>query len=390
MPSGSIRAKFTTTANHLDASPRNDFHVLVPIYGSIQYLENIDYLATYSNRVVLCTTTHETAEFYEELQRIALRHDFTIFYGQTDDQANQTGKRQTGGTTRDKLVRDVLPTLSLPYVVCIDADTVTEKPLGELVGAMAAGGYDLVSVPLKPKNQETWLGRLQAHEYRVAMALRRIMPWMVSGGCHAARTSALADVMNRHSLFFQGNDIEIGVIADALGYRVGHIPFQVPTTVPVGLRPWFRQRLAWAGGEFRLFMINCNLIRRHPILWAYGIVIMFLGLALRWYTAATTPRIIGAVLAIYLILALFINWRQRDRWLLLLPFYAAISSLIMLTLALPSYLWMASKSHNAGIILKKSRGRDLNQTGVLNRPAAPAATEAQKAQEELCALGTST
>jgi hypothetical protein len=39
---------------------------------------------------------------------------------------------------------------------------------------------------------------------------------------------------------------------------------------------------------------------------------------------------------IYLSFVVFTNWGHRDRWLLLMPLYAAFSSLVMLALALPS------------------------------------------------------
>ena len=235
---GYVRARRASTGRTA-GSTCDDFHMLVPIYGSIRYLENVSYLATYGERVVLCTTTNEAPSFYADLLRIARSHGFAVFYGAAGGRSAVAGRRQTAGTTRDRLVRDALTTLTRPYVVCIDADTVTDRPLGELVGGLAAHGLDVGSVPLTPSNPEHWLGRLQTHEYRVAMLLRRIMPWMVSGGCHVARTAALADIMNRHSLFFQGNDVETGVIADLLGYRVGHIPFSVPTTVPTTPAPGF-------------------------------------------------------------------------------------------------------------------------------------------------------
>ena len=79
------------------------------------------------------------------------------------------------------------------------------------------------------------------------------------------------------------------MIADLLGYRVGHIPFLVPTTVPTTLRAWFRQRFAWAGGEFRLFIVNWKLVRHHPFMWTYGVAVMFATLPLRWWSALTAP-----------------------------------------------------------------------------------------------------
>lgn len=176
------------------------------------------------------------------------------------------------------------------------------------------------------------------------------MPWMLCGGCHAGRTSALADIMKRHTLFFQGNDVEVGILASRLGYRVGHVLFPVPTTVPASAMSWIRQRSAWAGGEFRLFLINFSVLRQHPFMWTYGLLVMFIGLPFRWHDIIVAPVSLIGVLFVYFVLTLILNWRTKDRWLPLLPIYAAFSSLVMLTIAGPSYVLMAVRSRNLGLI----------------------------------------
>ena len=350
---GAVRARYAAPAP-TDGVTCEDFNVIVPIYGSIGYLQNVEYLSAYGDRVVLCTTGSETPEFMAALERIAAANGFRVFVGHPERRSRR-GRRDTGGTTRDRLVRDVLQTLDRPYTVCIDADTVTHRPLDELVGCVEREGYDFVSVPLEPANRKGLLARLQVHEYRLAMALRRVVPWLVSGGCHAGRTAAMARVMSRHSLFFQGNDVEAGLIAETLGYRVGHIPFAVPTIVPSTPRSWFRQRLAWAGGEFRLFVVNVRIIRRHPFIWTYGLAISFVGVLFRWFTVVTVPAALVTVLVVYEVLLLALLWRQRDLWLLAMPLYTAFNSLVLIVLAPPSYLRMALTSRNAGIILAKRR-----------------------------------
>ena len=47
------------------------FRLLVPIWGDIRYLTNVDELARYGRRVTLCTTGDETELFYAGLHRIA-------------------------------------------------------------------------------------------------------------------------------------------------------------------------------------------------------------------------------------------------------------------------------------------------------------------------------
>jgi cellulose synthase/poly-beta-1,6-N-acetylglucosamine synthase-like glycosyltransferase len=336
------------------APPRrvDDFEVLVPIYGSVRYLENVDYLRQYGRRVVLCTTRHESAAFIAELTEIAVRNGFRIFWGEASSRAPVgANRRATSGTIRDRLVRDALTDIvTAPYVVCIDADTVTERPLGELVGSLVDNGYDFASVRLIPANTGTVLARLQGYEYRTAMTLRRIAPWQVSGACHVGRSAAHRRIMQHHSLFFQGNDVEAGLLGQLLGYRVGHIPFDVPTTVPERPAAWLRQRLAWAGGEFRLFVVNAHLVRRHPFFWLYGLVIVTAGLPLRWFSLATAGWALLGTLVVYGLVSAHVHWSRRSRLLLLLPLYAAFNSLVITPLGALWYLRMALADRNAGLI----------------------------------------
>lgn len=337
-------------APEVESLSESDFAVLVPIYGSVSYLETADYLGQYGSRVVLCTTTAETKEFYDDLQAVADAHGFRIFRGEVDAPATRAGRRATSGVVRDRLIRDALQTVTAPYVVCLDADTWSVAPLDELVGSIAQRELDLASVRLVPARTTGVLGHLQRHEYRTAMRLRLLAPWLLSGACHAGRTVALADVMRRHSLFFQGNDVEAGILGAELGYRVGHVPFEVLTTVPCRARAWGRQRLAWAGGEVRLFLANPQVARRHPVVWGYGAVVSILMVPLRWRALLLpTPALLTIAVA-YWALVLWSHRDHLDRWALLLPLYSAFSSLVITPLGLPAYLRMAMTHHNWGRI----------------------------------------
>ncbi len=343
------RALLRPAADVDNVEPVGDFEVLVPIYGSISYLENVEFLRAYGDRVVLCTTSSESEEFYHALRGLMDEHGFRVFVGDVDRAAGQ-GKRATGGVVRDRLVRDALAEVRAPYVVCIDADTVTDRPLDDLVGAMAAADYEVVSIRLLPSNRGTLLARLQAHEYRIAMDLRRIMPWLVSGACHAGRTEALRDIMSRHSLFFQGNDVETGILADALGYRVGHIPFEVPTTVPERFVPWWRQRLAWAGGGVRLFVANPQLGLKHPFLWLYGLVLGLCMVPLRWDSLGDAGWGLLIVAMLYIACCFGLYRGHWDLALFLMPLYSVVTSIVLIPLGLVWYLKMAWADRNAGLI----------------------------------------
>ena len=356
----------------------DDFDVLVPIYGDVKYLENVAFLRRYGRRVLLCTTSGESAEFNQELERIARANGFRIFRGAVD-RAASNGKRATGGTVRDRLVRDALGQVRAEYVVCIDADSSCPRPLDELVGEMVARELDMASVRLVPSNAATsWLTRLQAHEYRFAMHIRTVVPWLVSGACHVARTDVHREIMSRHSLFFQGNDVEIGILAKGLGYRVGHIRFDVATAVPETLKPWFRQRLAWAGGEVRLFIANPQIALRHPFFWFYGALLVIMASPLRWESVFQPGTSMLLVAISYCLLLLYFHFEHRDRYLFLFPFYGLFTSLVMVPLGVFAYSAMVLRDHNFGFI-RLGRGAELRAAWE------PRAARAQRERESSAA-----
>ena len=331
------------------------FRVLVPIWGNVRYLTNVDAaLAPYGDRVTLCTTGDESDEFYQALNRIAARHGFAVFVDAPRGAKRGSG-RSTGGTTRDRLICHVLVAGDIrePYVVPLDADSVPDGSLAVPVGELVRRGLDVASVRVMPANRtESVLTRLQWLEYRLAMQIKFLCPWMLSGACHIARTQVLADVMSRHSLFFQGNDVETGLLAERLGYRVGFIPFCIDTDVPATVRPWLRQRLAWAGGQFRLFIVNIRYIRWHPFMWLYGGGVTYIALALRYQSFGHSNWRVSATATGYLLLVLFLYARSGAGawWVLLMPFYVLVQSFVIVPLGAVWYVKMAIPARNAGLI----------------------------------------
>jgi hypothetical protein len=167
------------------------FRVIVPIWGNARYLTNITQISRYGPQVTLCTTGDERPEFYAELNQIAVRHGFRVFRDKPRlaARASVHKGKDTAGTTRDRLVRNVLATISEPYVIPLDADSMPGGDLGLLAGELRRRRFDLASVRLVPSNPDaSLLARCQQLEYRLAMQIRVIAPWMVSGACHAART----------------------------------------------------------------------------------------------------------------------------------------------------------------------------------------------------------
>jgi cellulose synthase/poly-beta-1,6-N-acetylglucosamine synthase-like glycosyltransferase len=334
-----------------------DYQILVPIWGNIIFLENVKYLSKYGSKVMLCTSGNESKEFYMNLDALVQKYDFKLFKDKTNFKVGEkvgSNQRAISGSIRDTIIRNALNTVMKPFVVTLDADSTATIDISYLVGELKQRELDIASIRIVPSNSNvSALTKLQTFEYYVAMNLRFLCPWLISGACQAAKTDVLKNIMNRHSLFFQGNDVEIGLLAQVLGYKVGHIPFIISTSVPDNFKSWFRQRLAWGGGEFRLFLINFKFILKHPLFWIYGAVITICMFPLRWIAFSSLSSNIYIILGLYVGLILYLHWEKRNWWLILMPIYMLFNSLIITPLGIIWYFYMAYKDKNYGIINNK-------------------------------------
>ncbi|MEZ5250289.1 MAG: hypothetical protein R2713_14090 [Ilumatobacteraceae bacterium] len=121
-------SRHATLRVDLDSPRLENFTVIVPIYGHIKYLTNVDYLRQYGERVLITTTTAETDEFNAAIEEVCDREGFRLFRGHVPGRVvpGSGGKKSTGGVIREIIVRGTLDVVEHPYVVCIDADTETE------------------------------------------------------------------------------------------------------------------------------------------------------------------------------------------------------------------------------------------------------------------------
>lgn len=349
------RNKYTFSGNKND-----NYQILVPIWGHIKYLENIEYLSRYGSHVTLCTTGDESKEFYDSLNSIVAKYGFNVFVDKATrldsikEQETSNKERSTSGRERDSIIRNALKTVATCYVVALDADSITDKDMSLLVGELEYRCLDIASIRIVPDNGgSSFLTKLQVFEYDTAMNFRYLCPWLISGACHVAKTYVLENIMNRHSLFFQGNDVETGLLAKTIGYNVGHIPFIVRTSVPANFESWIRQRLAWAGGEFRLYIMNLKFIFQYPLFWFYGAVVTIGLFPLRWMSLSVLTPSLYIILTLYIGLILYTHWKNKNRWLLILPIYTLFISLVMTPLGVVWYFYMARKDKNYGIITTK-------------------------------------
>lgn len=348
--------------------PCDDFVILVPIFNHMRYFKNAEYLSQYADKVVICTTRHESKQFYKDLDAICERYGFQqhrsdlnlhpqavftrnpwkIFHHLLD---HSEYKKVVAEEGREALIIENTVRLSAPYSIFLDGDTVCTKDLREVIGDFKAGEYDLASVRILPSRSDTLAEHIQQVEYRLSMDARKVYPWLTSGACMVARTDVLQHALQNHSHFFQGGDIEIGKLTRMLGYNVGHLQTEFRTDVPSSTRAWFRQRVAWSSGDFRHAIVNGTTYSwRHPAFFLYFTVVVYGMLPLRIWTAVTHPIVIPAVIVVYWLLLLAFRWEYRGWQLLVLPFFGLLNALVITPLGIFVYFQTVWRQRNAGFI----------------------------------------
>ncbi len=369
-----IRVKFKkekTGVNFKKIYP--SYSILIPIFGDMKYLKNVDYLKTYGNKVFLCTTTRESKKFNIEIETIAKQNGFNVFRSEvalTSSKAKpnpwklfqKTLHGKTGGKeivsdlARDEIIRDSFKVVDGEICILLDGDTTSRQNLDILVGVFSNKKYDIASVRVLASKENTLAEKLQSIEYRLAMDARRIYPWLTSGASMVAKTSVIQTVMQHHSLFFSGGDIEIGKLSRLLGYKVGHLPFIFYTDVPETFKAWVKQRRAWFGGGFRHAIVNFySFTWRHPLFYLYTTFIVYGLTPVRWYEAIEHPEIIPLVITVYWIILFVFHWKYWKWYYFIFPIYALFQVMIILPMGVYTYLKMAYTAKNIGLISLKTR-----------------------------------
>jgi hypothetical protein len=335
------------------AAPSSDYTLLVPLYGHPRYFANADRLLPYRDRVLLAivVSTPLMATFADEAERAGWRVH-----------------RCRRNLPLPELVADALASVETSYVIRMDGDTWFAGDPGAAVGAAAEAAADLCSVKVLPSRRRTLAERLQGIEYDMAMLGRHHRPWLTSGACMLARTDALREILSHHSSWFAGEDIETGVIARRLGMTVRHVDTVVHTDVPESWPALARQRVNWWAGCFRHSWINADFGLHEPIGLLYSAILvwgLFIG---RIVSLDQAWRLVPTLVVLYTGVCIVGNWRVRNRMMILYPYYALLSSVLLPAFGVIAYLRLARSSRNLGR-LRVPRGR-----------AARAARRARRAQ----------
>lgn len=329
-----------------------NYLIMPTVYGDISYLKNMEFLKKYANRVVICTSRYESSQFYADLDRICSRYgiryiaaELPLVKGQPVKNAYTIYK----GAFSD--LNKLGITANTPCLL-IDADTVAYANVNDLIRSFVASKSDVASLRCEAANANNLLEILQEYEYRTAMDNRRMDPWLTSGACNMALAGTFQHVFKQHSHFFAGGDIEIGKLAQTMGYRMRHIDFTFYTEVPSTLKDWFNQRIIWFAGGVRHHVVNIsNFSWHHFFIFFYNSLLIYLLLPLRWFELIHFPLAFLLLIAVSWLYLYIVNigrgWRKEY---FALPAYAFIQSMVILPIAFVRYCKYALQQRSFGIL----------------------------------------
>lgn len=357
-----VRANFKKPIDLKKIKTRSgDFALLVPIFNNLKYLTNIEFLKKYREHVILCTTSNETNEFYESLWDLHEKYGFRV----TLSAVGGTGKNpwiiyNKTLLAHDAVLKETINVIKEKYVIFVDGDTFVDGELDVLAGAMDELHYDIASVRILPGKRENIIEHLQGIEYDVAMQARLIYPWLTSGAGMIAKRDVMINIMKNHSLFFNGGDIEIGKLADMMGYSVGHLPMDFYTDVPNTWKGWIKQRFSWMCGCFRHSIINLDHNLKHPFHFIYYTFVIYFLWPFKLIEMMRHVYLIPIILGLYCVLTYIVNWRVRNKWMLIFPFYALFQVLVLTWFGIYRYISTVVKTGNVGRIKLKYNPKNIS------------------------------
>jgi len=365
----------------IDDKQLDDYTIVVPLFSSSKFLgsDTLAYLEKYKDKVMIVTSKDEAESFMNEIRKLGFRVE-----------ASTDNHLKVSRVLIPALRKTALQNVTTKYIAYLDADSIPNENFGKVCSILDRFGFDLASVKIVPK-EDGLLAKLQKVEYEISMLSRYYRPWLTSGASIVARTDTMKEIMQSHSLFPYAEDVEIGILAKKLGKKTCHVGnFEVKTSVPTRLEPWLRQRMRWWSGMYALFVSPEN-ITLSPLFYIYliGVVIGLWFFKIpdfsreRWWWELSTKlwetfkytipsywsywvplwqktseyltpwELLPWIIAFHIPLLLMVNWKVRNRWMLVYPFYSLFQALVMPILGLTEYIRTAIKLHNFGRIKVK-------------------------------------
>lgn len=343
---------------------RTPKYIILPtVYGDISYLKNLTFLKKYSSNVIVCTSSQESAVFYSALRKVCRENNLRYV---TADVPIVKGKVLKNPYTiyRGVLSSGRLRVSNNTPCILIDADTYAPKNVNNLVRSFVSSQYDLASLRCEVNKPNSTIERLQEFEYRLAMDNRNMDPWLTSGACSIGKAGVLKTIFKKHSNFFAGGDIEIGKLAQIMGFRIGYLNFTFLTDAPNKFNDWFKQRIIWFSGGFRHHVINIGSFGWwHFFLMFYNSFLIYLLFPIRWVEFVNLPILLPmAMIFSWLYIFVLTGKKSWQPAYMLLPFYSFIQTMVILPLAFLRYVSLAWDHKSLGLIQQ-----DLSRFSTLDR-----------------------
>jgi cellulose synthase/poly-beta-1,6-N-acetylglucosamine synthase-like glycosyltransferase len=319
-----------------DTRPSFDFTIIVPLYGHPRYFSDRDDLRAYQANVLVAM----------DVSNLPMR----LFADELESEGWRISRLTVERPSAPVLLAKALPQVTTNYALRLDADSRPLDDIPRFISAMAKDGADVCSTKIVVAHATTEAQRFQALEYRMAMLSRRFRPWLTSGACFVAKTSALRQIMDTHSMWFPGEDIETGRIAFALKMRVRHLDMTVETDAPETWRALFKQRRLWWAGNFRHAIVNLDRNAVQLPGWSlYYAGLVWTGIYFKWHSIIDylQPFVLVQMLAwlfvIYALVTLLGNWQVRSWRMLVFPPYALVQAILMPTVGSMYYCFLVRR-----------------------------------------------
>jgi cellulose synthase/poly-beta-1,6-N-acetylglucosamine synthase-like glycosyltransferase len=319
----------------------DDFTIVVPLYGDPKYFTNREHLLCYQANVLVAIDVGNAVmeTFADELER----EGWSVF---------RTRLARPGPPT---LMQAALPAVTTTYVLRMDADTRPIDDIASYIESMANDGADLCSTKVLVDDPLSSAQKFQALEYRMAMLSRHFRPWLTSGACFVATTDAMKRILDSHSMWFTGEDIETGRIGFALRMRLRHLELRVATDAPDRWAHLYRQRRMWWAGSFRHTVVNLDRNALQLPLWSfYYVALVWAGVYFKWASLVSYlhPFVLAqtllALFVVYAVVTVVANWQVRSWRMLVFPPYALVQSMLMPIVGSIHYVVLARRYGRLG------------------------------------------
>jgi cellulose synthase/poly-beta-1,6-N-acetylglucosamine synthase-like glycosyltransferase len=311
----------------------NDFTIVVPLFGHPRYFDRRSELRPYQNNVLVALEVSSSL--------------MAAFANQLEEEGWRVERLRISNPNPAILLKAALPAVTTTYVLRLDADTSVGDDIPRAVTAAAAARADICSIKCAVANRVNAVTRIQALEYRMAMLARHFRPWLTSGACFLARTEALRTILDRHSLWTPGEDIETGRVALALRMRIRHLDLVVETEAPETWLALARQRRLWWAGTFRHFWINVDRNLLHlPVLTLYSLAVIWVSLYFKLWTMIDfhgLPRAFPLIFAAYIMVTVISNLQVLSPWMIVFPLYSMLQVLVMPVVGAVYYVVLARR-----------------------------------------------